>query len=122
MSVLLDSSAVLAWVLREPGGAAARDALDDAFMPAPNWSEVLQKSKQLGLDAMAVGARILGLGLIVTSVDAEDAAYAANLWQAAAPLSLADRFCLAVGERLDVPVWTCDRSWASVSDRVVVLR
>lgn len=122
MNLILDASAVLAWLFREPAGPRVRAAIDTAAMAAPNWSEVLQKARRQGLDAEEVGATILGFGLSIIPVDREDAAGAALLWQAAAPLSLADRFCLAVGERLDLPVWTCDRSWAAVSDRVVVLR
>lgn len=122
MSVVLDASALLAWVFDQPGGDEVRTQIEGALMAAPNWSEVLQKAQQLGLDADEVGDTTLAFGLSVVGVDREDASSAARLWTRGRPLSLADRFCLAVGERLDLPVWTCDRSWAAVSDRVVVLR
>lgn len=122
LTVLLDASAVLAWLFREPGAREVRDVIDDAFIPSLNWAEVLQKARDRELDAELTGTMISAFGLAVVAVDAEDASRAAALWERGTTLSLADRFCLAVGDRLDLPVWTCDRAWADVSDRVVVLR
>ena len=82
----------------------------------------MQKARQRGLDVYEVSAQILGFGLTVTHVDRTDAEVAAAMWERSNPLSLADRFCIAVGRRLDVPIWTCDRAWTAVDARVVVLR
>jgi ribonuclease VapC len=47
----------------------------------------------------------------VEPVSAQDAEQAARLWRKGAALSLADRLCLALGERLDADVLTADRAW-----------
>ena len=40
-----------------------------------------------------------------------DAEWAAGRWTTGEGLSLADRLCLALGERLDATVWTADADW-----------
>jgi PIN domain nuclease of toxin-antitoxin system len=122
VTTVLDASALLAWLLDEPGGEAVRDALSSGVIAAPNWAEVLQQARYRNLDPGLIAAQLLGFGLEVELVDREDAELAALLWDSSAPLSLADRFCIAVGRRLDSPIWTCDRAWVGVDERVVVLR
>jgi PIN domain nuclease of toxin-antitoxin system len=51
----------------------------------------------------------------------DDAEAAAAMWQEGTPLSLADRLCLALAERLELPVLTADRAWQGL-DRVELLR
>ena len=46
-------------------------------------------------------------------VSVQDAEQAAVTWTPGSGLSLADRLCLALGQRLDAVVWTADRSWGS---------
>jgi PIN domain nuclease of toxin-antitoxin system len=46
----------------------------------------------------------------VTEVDAE---WAAARWVPGGSLSLADRLCLALGERLDAAVWTAAAGWGT---------
>ncbi len=122
MTVLLDASAVLAWAFDEPAADRVEAELSEALVATPNWAEVLQKIVDRDRDATVVGGAMLGFGLTVASVDRVDAEGATSLWSRTQPLSLADRFCIAVGRRLDLPVWTCDRAWADVDPRVVVLR
>jgi ribonuclease VapC len=55
------------------------------------------------------------------AVTAEDALVAARLWHPKTPLSLGDRLCLALGERMGVSVLTADRAWGS-EGRVVQIR
>jgi len=120
--IVLDASAVLAWLFAEPAADEIEGAFSRAIVPAPNWAEVLQKAKARSLIVPDVAEQILGFGMTITYVEREDAEVAADLWRPERNLSLADRFCLAVGQRLDAPIWTCDRSWAGVDERVVVLR
>jgi PIN domain nuclease of toxin-antitoxin system len=122
VTTVLDASALLAWLLDEPGAQVVRDVLSTSVIAAPNWAEVLQKARYRNLDAEEVGAQVLGFGLEVELIDREDAETAAALWNPQSSLSLADRFCIAVGRRLEAPIWTCDREWVAVDERVVVLR
>lgn len=120
--ILLDASAILALVLGEPAGDKVAAAAEEATVATPNWAEVLEKARRAGLVTTTLSVRLVGLGMRPVSVDREDAEVAASLWKPGGGLSLADRFCIAVGRRLDLPIWTCDRAWAGVDERVVVLR
>ncbi len=122
MTVVLDASAILAFVFDEQGADEVESALAVSVVPAIGWAEILQKVRQHGGDAELVASTLGQLGLVVEAADAIDARMAALLWQPGRGLSLADRFCLALGQLLDVPIWTCDRDWAGVDDRVVVIR
>lgn len=122
--VIMDASAVLAWLRRESGSERVRHLLAEALIPAVNWSEVLQKSQAKGLDPDVVARRLAGLGLQVVDVTEEDASVAAGLWQARSNHSLADRLCLASAIRHGLPVVTADRGWAEISGglEIVLIR
>ncbi len=49
MTVVLDTSAVLAWLHDEPGADVVYPLLPDAIMSAANWSETWQKLHQHGV-------------------------------------------------------------------------
>lgn len=111
-TAVLDSSALLAFLLNEAGGDAVGDVLDaGAACSTVNLSEVVQKLRVAGGDWRIAGAILEGMGLVVESAIAGDAVKAAELWSEAPHLSLADRFCLATAHRLGVPAWTADRAW-----------
>lgn len=114
MSVVLDASAVLAFVQGEVGTDMVVDAM--AFDPvcgAANWSEVAQKVVAAGRDWDLVRALIVSYNVRVEPVLAEDAEWAAHRWRRGEGLSLADRLCMALAERLDADVLTADTSWGS---------
>lgn len=114
MTAIVDASVILAWLQDEPGSEAAEPVLMEAVIGAANWSEVLQKARQHGLQPGLVGPLLSSFGLQVVVVTAEDAEKAANLWQAGSGLSLADRLCLALGLRMGMTVATMDAAWTSV--------
>jgi PIN domain nuclease of toxin-antitoxin system len=124
VKAVVDASAVLAWLQDEPGSDAAEPYLMEGIIGAANWSEVLQKSRQHGASSGFVARLLTSFGLAVAEVTAEDAERAADLWQPASVLSLADRLCLALGQRHGVPVVTTDIAWASVNGvpEVVLIR
>lgn len=114
MTAVIDASALLALLLDEPGADVVTAALsDDARCSAVNWSEVAQKVRGRGSDWRTAAAALRSFGLVVEPATDEDAERAAALWSATAGLSLADRFCLALGDRLDATVWTADTAWGS---------
>lgn len=119
---VLDASAVLAFLLNEPGGDVVEDALQQtASCSAANWSEVCQKITANDRNWRAARALLLGYGLVVEPVTAADAELAASFWPTQRHLSLGDRLCLALGERLDATVWTADAAWGTAG-RVRQLR
>ena len=111
--VVLDASAVLAFLRREPGAERVEPRLPGARMSAVNHAEVLQKGIETGATMDDVRSAVALLQLEIVPFDAEQATLAAALWPSARPkgLSLADRCALAVALRLERPVLTADREW-----------
>ena len=122
MSTVLDASAILAFVQDEAGADTVESALDEEpFCGAANWSEVAQRIHAAGADWGLVRALLLSYGLRVEPVLEADAEWAARRWKRGEGLSLADRLCLALGERLQAPVYTADQAWGSGS-RIIQIR
>jgi len=53
--------------------------------------------------------------ITIEAVTPDDAELAAQLWRRGDGLSLADRLCHALGERLDADILTADTEWGSVA-------
>ena len=121
--VVLDASAVLAFLRDEAGSSEVKKVLTSGptVCSAVNWSEVLQKVATSGADADIAEALLDGYGLRVLDATMADARAAAASWQRGSGLSLADRFCLALAARLDAVALTADSAWGA-SDRVRQLR
>jgi ribonuclease VapC len=118
---VLDSSAVLAWLQQEPGSKRIQSLLEEGLVSAANWAEILQKTRQHGVDPHEVGLLLRSLGLGIVDVTREDGETAAAIWDRRVPLSLGDRLCLAVAIRLHFPVVTTDRLWKKASVKGVVV-
>ena len=115
-AVVLDASAVLAYLQRETGFEKVSDALaEGAAISSVNLAEVLSKVSAKGKDSHGVASRLQALGLEVVAFSEEDAHGVAKLYPLTRSkrLSLGDRACLALGSRLTLAVLTADRSWAS---------
>ncbi len=122
MTAVLDASALLAFLQGEPGSSAVEAALTGgACCCAVNWSEVAQQVRATGGDWGLVRALLDSYKLDVVDATAADAEWAAVRWQGGEGLSLADRFCLALGERLEADVFTADTAWGT-SGRVTQIR
>lgn len=113
-TAVIDASALLAYIFREPGAEEVEQALlDGAACSAVNYSEVAQKVRAAALDWNTAASILAAMDLQVVEATADDAVAAARLWQPGSQLSLADRFCLATAARLGVPIWTADSAWGS---------
>jgi ribonuclease VapC len=118
-SVVLDASALLAWLRLEPGALEVRTALDKtAAMSVVNWAEVLSKLSDLGRNPVEVHSRMFEAGafqkdLLLWPLDAAMAVEVAKLRSKtrASGLSLGDRACIALGQHLRLPILTADRVW-----------
>lgn len=116
MTVVLDASALLAYLQDERGADDVERALvEGAVIGAANWSEVAQKVRARGGDWRLVAALLDSFELEVAPVTRGDAEAAAGRWTAGSGLSLADRLCLSLGERVGAEVVTADRAWGSAS-------
>ena len=122
MTSVLDASAILAFLLGEDGASVVEGALDsDSWCGAANWCEVTQRVLGAGRDWDLAQAMLASYSVRVEPVVREDAEWAARRWRPGEGLSLADRLCLALGERLDAEVLTADKSWGG-SGRIVQIR
>lgn len=117
MRVVLDASALLAFLHEEPGADRVHAALDGAAVSAVNWAEVVQKSLEKGVDVAGLRSGFADLGVAFEPFDAAQAEIAAELCARtrAVGLSLADRACLALALHLHRPVLTADRTWAELN-------
>ena len=114
MSVVLDASALLVFAQAEHGADVVEAALlSGAACAATNWSEVAQKVLAAGRDWDLVRALIASYDVDIQPVTAADGEWAARRWRPNEGLSLADRLCMAVAERLDVDVLTANAVWGT---------
>lgn len=113
MSVVLDASALLAFLHDEPGGEQVSSVLEGARVCAVNWSEVLQKSLQQDVDIAGMQQEFIDVGVSFEPFTPQQAETAARLWRHTRNhgLSLADRACLALAMDTGLPVLTADRAW-----------
>ncbi|HMP74154.1 MAG TPA: type II toxin-antitoxin system VapC family toxin [Kiritimatiellia bacterium] len=114
--IILDASALLAFLFQETGHQKVAPELASGCMSSINFSEVLGGFARDGHDPVIVGRRLRETGLEVAPFDAEDALLAANLRPQTDPLglSLGDRACLALALARGVPVLTADPIWADL--------
>ncbi|MCY3965282.1 MAG: type II toxin-antitoxin system VapC family toxin [Acidobacteria bacterium] len=122
MSVVLDSSAVLAFVHSEPGAEFVADALGDAVMSTVNWAEVVSRVRGDATNGGGGGPsdlrfELCALGLRLEEFSAEQADLAGELRRSTREfgLSLGDRACLALALVRSEPVLTADRVWQRLS-------
>ena len=142
VTVVLDASALLAYWLDEPGAdvVTARVGGEGASISAANFAEAVTKlvdrRPQLATELPNlpgrmphdVAASLPGLPLAGGAISVEpftiaDALSCAKLRPETRQfgLSLGDRACLVLGQRMSAPVLTADRSWSSLSVEVEVV-
>ena len=111
---VFDASALLAFLQGETGAADVEGALQaSGCCGAANWSEVAQKVRAHGRSWTLARSLVASYGVLIEPVTEADAEWAAGRWVPGDGLSLADRLCLALGERLGAVVWTADASWGT---------
>jgi ribonuclease VapC len=120
--VVLDASALLAFLLDEPGAVAVTALLPRAAISAVNHSETLAQLVDRGKPLAEAVAGLARLRVEVVPFDSGSSAVAASLRAASKRLglSLGDRACLALGLARQLPVVTTDRAWTRFDVGVVV--
>lgn len=111
---VLDASAVLALFEREPGWQQVAARLKGAAISAVNWSEIVQKNLDRGTPLDTSRSWAASNGIEVVEFARQDAELAAALERRtrAAGLSLGDRACLALAQRMRRTALTADGRWA----------
>lgn len=120
--MILDASALLAYLLNEPGGDAVRRALvPPGMISSVNLAEVLERLAADGGGPARTLDELRRTGVVGTAIhiepflteDAVDCAILRPLTRHAG-LSLGDRACLALARRSKTPVLTTDTAWSRV--------
>ena len=122
MSVVFDSSALLAISFDEAGAQHAARGLKDGMMSAVNVAEVISRYVDQGASEEEARASLQAFGLDIRPFD-ETQAMAAGLMRTATQklgLSLGDRACLALAVQERATVFTADRTWAALDLEVDV--
>ncbi len=111
--VVLDASALLALLNREPGHDEIARVIPHAALSTVNLSEVAAKLAESGMPGETIREVLEGLALEIHDFGRELAFQSALLRPVTRPrgLSLGDRACLALGQQLNLPVLTTDRAW-----------
>lgn len=119
MALVLDASALLAYLREEPGADVVAEAIaGGVVISTVNLAEVFSRSADRGADPAKLAAKLTQSGLLdgaitvepFTAADAIDVAHLRPLTRDAG-LSLGDRACLALARRLGAPVLTADTAW-----------
>jgi ribonuclease VapC len=114
--VVIDASAALAEIHREPGQDVVRASAAGSAMSAVNFAEVISHLTRLGVPREQAAFMLERLGFEVLDADKPRAADAGALHGRvrASGISLGDGFCLALARELGLPVVTADRRWATL--------
>jgi PIN domain nuclease of toxin-antitoxin system len=114
--VVLDASALLALIQNEKGADVIKPLLKRAVMSTINVAEVLTTLQRVDIfpkDAITFVADIVQE---IVSFDIEQAQCVAELqpFVRHKGLSLGDRACLALGQKLQAPIYTADKIWGEL--------
>jgi len=117
VTVVLDASALLAYLQRELGADSVRRVLRGSLMSTVNWAEVVQRVPNQDMGRLGLRGDLESLGLSFEPFSAVQAEIAGQLREVtkALGLSLGDRACLALGMDRDASVYTADRAWTKLS-------
>lgn len=115
-SVVLDSSALLAYFNGEKGADAVAEIIGDALVSAVNYAEVVTKLVERGgsLERARAALGIVDLDVVDFSRSLAEQAGGLVSRTGSKGLSLGDRACLALAQREGRPAFTADRAWASL--------
>ncbi len=111
--MILDASALLAFLFREPGHEKVAGSIAQSYISAVNLAEVIGRFVRDGHDERQVLQRLTGTWFKVVPFTSEHAAIAAGLLPKTHDqgLSLGDRACLALALEKKLPALTADRAW-----------
>jgi PIN domain nuclease of toxin-antitoxin system len=111
--VVLDSSAILAVFLDEPGGEIVLPVLEGALLSTVNLAEAHMRLIELGAPAELAWSRLQSIQCEICFFSDRQARLAAELRSITRSfgLSLGDRACLALAIDRKATVYTTDRIW-----------
>jgi len=116
--IVLDASALLAYLFREAGHGVVEKYLESACISTVNLSEVAGRFARDGMDASLFIQEIQKTSIKIVPFTQIHALYAANLIPQTQRygLSLGDRACLALAKERQLAVLTADTVWMDLVD------
>jgi PIN domain nuclease of toxin-antitoxin system len=119
---VLDASAVLASVFREPGHDVVDAVMGNSIMTSVNLAEVASKLSDRGYTEETIRWTLSQLAVEVIAFSRVTATESGLLRSATRSLglSLGDRACLALAIERGVPALTADRRWTSARTKAKV--
>ncbi|CAM3996018.1 PIN domain-containing protein [Paenibacillus alkaliterrae] len=123
-TVVLDASALLALLYKEPGHDAVSQHMHNlTVLSAVNLAEVIGKTQHIGLSSDQLMPLLQLLGIQVFDLNASLAVQIGLMRAVAKPfgLSLGDLACLTLGKHLACPVLTADRAWIETDFGVEII-
>jgi PIN domain nuclease of toxin-antitoxin system len=119
--MILDASALIAFLKREKGGDLVAEHLPTSCISAVNLAEVVHVLSRGGVTSERAHAIFQHLMLPVEPFTEEQAFLSCSLSHLEGKLSLGDRACLALGIHLRQRVITADQSWKSLDTGVEII-
>jgi PIN domain nuclease of toxin-antitoxin system len=122
MTLVLDTSAVIALLRSEPGAQRVAERVGEGAISCVSLAEVISHGVRGGVPAEQVRADFAASQIPVHAFGEDDAVVAGALYTATKHLglSLGDRACLALAKRLGCGVLTGDRAWAKLDIGIAV--
>lgn len=114
--VILDASALLALIQEETGAEIIKPLLKFSVISVVNVTETLSVLQRTNISPEEGLTLITDIITTIVPFDLEQAEQVAKLHPLVQPqgLSLADRACIALGIKLQIPIYTADRIWSDL--------
>ena len=115
--VVLDASALIAYIRKEPGAENVLDLLPHAVMSSVNYAEVVTVLSRLTMTSDIIESILKNLIGHVMPFDQSQALITGVLQRQTKSkgLSLGDRACIALGIHLQAPIYTADKIWVDLA-------
>ena len=115
-NIVLDASALLALIQEEQGAEVIKPLLKFSVMSTVNVAESLTALQRTGISPQEALILISDIIMTIVPFDLEQAGIVAELQSKVQHkgLSLGDRACIALGIKLQVPIYTADKVWAQL--------
>ncbi len=122
-SVVLDTSAVLAFLFEEMGRDKVKDRLSGALLSTVNYAEAITKLCEKGIMLHNAKLFIDKMDIEIVDYTAEQAQLTGDLRSLTRHLglSLGDRACLALAKFKGLPALTADTAWADLAGFNIIL-
>lgn len=114
MAILLDASALLAFLLNETGAHQVEKLFpQNPSMSVVNFAEVIGRADRAEIEPDQARLAILALPVTLIPLDSEIAFQVGKMEKRLRPLGLSfgDRACLATGKVMNMTIVTADRIW-----------